>query len=218
VATPTERRRLLSELNRVAASDLFQVWRSAGLADVDFAQFITDAFPEIASDYAEVAGNLAADWYEQAAPQLPYQAIVDSGVNTTALTKSAQWALGADGDMALNRLSGTLQRTVFDGARSTTVANVRNEEGARWARYASANACEFCALMAIRGAVYGSEETAGAQYHDNCHCLAVEVRPGRNYEPAPHVKDWEDQYKTARRDAESGGMKAILAAWRQLDD
>lgn len=214
--TPTERRRLLRELNQAADSDLGGVWRRAAAADVDFARFMVDAFPEIASTYAEVAADLAADWYEQAAPQLPYRAIPDPGVNPAALTKSAQWALGADGEDALGRLSGTLQRTVFDGARNTTVANVRNEDGARWARYASANACEFCALMAIRGAVYGSEETAGAQYHDHCHCLAVEVRPGHSYDPPPQVSEWEQQYKQARRDAQSGSAKKILSAWRQL--
>lgn len=213
--TPAQRRRLLNELNQAATSDLEGTWRRAALADVEFAQFMIDAFPEIALTYADVAGDLAADWYEQSAPRLSYQAITNPGISSTALTKSAQWALGADGEDALSRLSGTLQRSVFDGARNTIVANVRNEEGARWARYASANACEFCALMAIRGAVYGSEETAGAEYHDNCHCIAVEVRPGRAYEPAPHVEQWDEQYKQARRDAESGSMKAILAAWRQ---
>lgn len=159
--TPAERQSLLSDLSTVAIRDLVELWRRALVVDVDFARFLVDAFPEIATTYADVAGSLAADWYEQSAPNLAYVAHPAAAPSKEALTKSVEWALGADGDQALDRMAGTLQRTVFNGARETILANVE-AEGARWARYASANACEFCKLLATRSgnALYTSKESA----------------------------------------------------------
>ena len=213
--TPSERQRILADLSTVAIRDLVALWERAKLADVAFAAFLIDAFPEIATSYALIAGNLAADWYEQAAPRLAYEAVTAPAPNVTALTKSAQWALGADGDMALNRLSGNMQRTVFNSARETTFVNVNNEEGARWARHASANACPWCRLLATRLDVYRSEQSA-LRSHDRCHCVAVEVRPGQSYDPPPYIEDWTDQYHEARDNADSGDIKQITAAWREL--
>lgn len=158
--SPSERQQLLADLSTVATRDLVELWRRAVTADVDFARFLIESFPEIATTYANVAADLAADWYEQSAPALAYQAVSAPAPDVAALTKSAQWAMGADGDMALNRLSGTLQRSVFNGARDTTILNTTLEPGARWARHASANACEFCRMLATRGAVYRTEKDA----------------------------------------------------------
>lgn len=260
VATsPTERQRILADLSALGIRDLVEVWRRASLADTDFAALILSAFPEIASGYAGVAADLAADWYTESAPDLPYVATTAPLPNVTALEKSVQWALGGNGEVALNRMSGTLQRAVSDGARETTLLNAEGESGALWARYASANACAFCALMATRGAVYGSETSAlkvvgrgkalslnfnadgtrkaggqaggvklrgtrklGDKYHDHCHCVAVEVRPGGSYEPPAHVKQFEKSYRDAFNavpdgmayDSENSVLKAVLANMR----
>lgn len=213
---PPERQRTLADLATLAIRDIVQVWRRATQADTDFAALILASFPEIATGYAGMAGDLAADWYIESAPDLDYTPTTAAPPDVSALTKSAQWALGADGDEALIRMSGTMQRFVFNGARDTTLINVKSETGAKWARYASANACEFCRLMAIRGAVYLSQESGSFEAHDKCHCVAVEVRPDADYEPPDYMSKWDDQYTQARRDAKSGSPKAILAAWRQL--
>lgn len=218
--SPTERQQILADLSTLGIRDLVSVWRKASLADTDFADLIMAAFPEIASGYAGVAGDLAADWYIESAPDLPYTPVTAGLPNAAALTKSTQWALGADGDEALKRMSGTLQRAVFNGARDTTLTNVKRERHAMWARHASANACEFCRLLATRGAVYHSASTAsGKKYHDHCHCVAIEVRPGGKYEPPAYVQDWEGQYQQARKDASKDGAvttKSLMAAWRHL--
>lgn len=62
----------------------------------------------------------------------------------------------------------------------------------------------------------------GDKYHDNCHCVAVEVRPGGSYEPPPYVKDWEKAYKDAFAavpegmpyDAKNSVLKAVLSNMR----
>lgn len=174
-----------------------------------------DAFGELVDPYHAMAGQLAASWFEEALPSSPYVAVTADPIPVERLQKSARWALGADGDDALNRLEGSLQRAVFDGSRDTTLLNVERT-GARWARYASANACAFCRLVATRGATYRSSATAGRGYHDHDRCIAVEDRDG-TYEPPDYAQQWEDEYIEARRLSDSGDPKQILAAWRQLD-
>lgn len=219
--TPVERQSLLSDLVAVALRDLVELWRRATVADVEFARFLIEAFPEIAYAYASVAADLAADWYEQSAPSLDYQA-VPGVIDLDSLAGSARWALGAPGDTALGRLSGTMQRSVYNGARETTILNVEAESGATWARHASANACEFCRMLATRLDAYTSESSASFKSHDHCRCVAIEVRPGEDYEPAPYVEKWQDEYAQARRNSPKSDTGAVdprdlLAAWRQLD-
>lgn len=41
-----------------------------------------------------------------------------------------------------------------------------------------ATTCDFCLMLASRGPVYGSSETAGGEgnkYHDHCYCIPVPV-------------------------------------------
>lgn len=164
--TPAERQLILSQVNTLAVQDLVALWRQAEqLPTGEFAQFMIDAFPNVADPYAAMAGDLAADWYDESAPDLDYRATPSGMPNVQALQESTQWALGASGDAALARLAGTLQRAVFNGARNTIVDNAARETGSRWARHASANACEFCKMLASRSVgrnatFYTSEQSA----------------------------------------------------------
>lgn len=214
--TPAERQLILSQVNTLAVQDLVALWRQAErLATGEFAQFMIDAFPNVVDPYAAMAGDLATDWYDESAPNLDYRAAPTGMPNVQALQESTSWALGASGNAALTRLSGTLQRAVFNGARDTIVDNTARETGARWARHASANACEFCSVMATRGAVYRYRSTA-AKGHDFCKCTVIEQRPGTDYEPAPYVERFESEYSAARKLAGSGELNKILAAMRQI--
>lgn len=212
--SPAERQEVLTDLSTLAIRDLVAVWRRSSRVDVEFAELITAAFPEIATAYAGTAAELSAQWFLESAPAPAFTPAV-AVPNVEALASSAQWALGAEGEVALDRMSGSIQRAVFDGARETTLINVAREPGAKWARYASANACPWCRMMATRRAVYLSSETA-LKSHDSCHCVAVEVRPGGSYDLPDYVEKWEDEYAQARDLAGSGDPKAIQAAWRRL--
>lgn len=151
MATATERQEILNDLSTVAIGDLVSLWRRVSLVDTDFAEVMTAAFPELATSYAEVAASVAADWYTEsaAAAALSYEAIPAATRPVEALTQSASWALGAEGEQALSRMSGSLQRTIFDGARDTIVLNVENT-GSRWVRHAQPDACAFCRMLATR--------------------------------------------------------------------
>ena len=209
-----ERQFLLDQVGRLADADLARLWQQAGqLADVDFFTFVVEAFPDVVDPYHQAAAQLAANWFEESLPASPYVARLVDPLPVDRLAASAQWALGGDGQVGLARLQGSLQRAVFDGARDTTLLNVA-ATGSGWARYASANACAFCRLLATRGAAYRSENTAATKVHDHCSCIPVEDRDN-SYEPPDYVSGWEQEYRDARQAAGSGDPTQILAAWRQ---
>lgn len=62
-------------------------------------------------------------------------------------------------------------RHVLNGGRDTVLAAVGDDDRALgYARATSGHCCAFCALLASRGAVYRSEQTAGFRPHDGCSC------------------------------------------------
>lgn len=202
-------------MDNLAQQQLNSLWSQAErLADVDFATYVVAAFPDIADPFVEMSAMLAANWFEESDPTSVYRAVTAPPIAAARLSESARWALGASGDVGKDRLTGSLQRAVFDGARETTILNVQRTDS-KWARYASANACEFCRLMAIRGSVYHKETIAGKKFHDHDKCISVEDRSD-NYEQPDYVARWQDEYTSARDAAGSGDAKQILAAWRQL--
>lgn len=157
------------------------------------------------------ASDMAAVWFEESVPG-PAQ-VADVPVERLGL--SARWALGADGAEALNRLTGTTQRAVYDGARQTTLLNVERTN-IRWARDARADACAFCRMLATRTDqyLYRSRDTAAAKTHDDCHCIPIEVANRDAYELPSHAQQWQDEYLKARANAGTGDTKQILSAWR----
>lgn len=210
-----ERQYLLNQVGRLAQSDLDLLWKQAEqLADTDFFTFVVQAFPDVVDPYHQAAGELAANWFEESRPTSSYIAKVADPLPVDRLEASAKWALGGDGLVGKDRLSGTLQRAVFDGARDTTLLNVQ-ATGSGWARYASANACAFCRLLATRGAAYRSEDTAATKVHDHCSCIPVEDR-NNDYQPPDYIERWQTEYVAARAAAGSGDPTEILAVWRQI--
>ena len=164
------RRQILDQLAGLARRDLAALWELSADAE-DFAAEIADAYPTIVDSYVGVSAELAATWFEDAAPDSTYLAKIAPLPNEAQLRTSVEWALGAIGLDGLTRLEGSLQRAVFDGARETTLLNVR-ETGAHWAREAEPDACDYC--QGLEG-LYASDADV-FESHDHCQCMAVEVR------------------------------------------
>jgi hypothetical protein len=175
---PTERRRLLAQVNGYAQRELDGLWLAATESG-DFVNTLTDGYAAICDPYHELAGQMAAQWFEEADPASDYIAEVTDPLPEERMTGSVEWALAVGaGAGALALLSGSLQRSVFDGARDTTIRNVR-DTGARWAVEADPGCCDYCQMIAARGAVYVSRDSAESAiqgFHDNCKCVAVEDR------------------------------------------
>lgn len=221
-----ERQFLLAQLERFAQTDLENLWKQAEqLASEDFFSYVRDAFPDIADTYSQTAGQLAATWFEESDPASPYVAKVADPIVRERLVKSAEWALGGDGRQALDRMSGTLQRAVYDGARETTVLNVEATDS-RFIRVARPDACPFCRMLATRTGEYAykSKKSAGVEgrkYHDFCHCQAVEVRSNQTVdevltdEQRKLFQQWSDEYEKATANAgTTANTKKIMSEWR----
>jgi len=168
-----ERRYLLDRLAEQAKSELKDFWDSQ-IGDDNFADTVSSGYRIIVDRYREAAGQMAATWFEDADPTSDYIPKVAPLPAEGQLDSTADWALGGSGDEGLTRLEGSLQRTVYDGARDTTLLNVQ-DTGGSWLRQAEPDACEFC--LGLEGE-YGSDEAAGFAAHDNCQCMAVENRDG----------------------------------------
>ena len=81
----------------------------------------------------------------------------------------------------LVNVSGTVSRDVLAGGRDTIFAEqIRDPRAIGVARITGAAACAFCQMLASRGDVYLSEESAGQidgqmmEWHTNCGC-GIEV-------------------------------------------
>lgn len=158
-----ERTFILAQLGKQAQQDVSRLWDAANrFEDVDFFTYVTQTFPDIAIGYNQIAAEFSASWFEYDFPDLKTPVTAEP-VPADQLRKSAEWALGANGDDALKRLNGTLQRAIFDGDRQTTVLNA-SSNGMRYVRVARPNACAFCRMLASRSTLsddlYRSEESA----------------------------------------------------------
>jgi hypothetical protein len=156
-----ERRLILNELGKRSQQDMIRLWDAAGrFADVDFFKFVSEAFPDIVIPYHQAASEIAAEVFQEDFPEVPFPAVTVDPPDEEALIKSAQWALGADGTKALDRMSGTLNRHIYNGERDTTVFNAEIN-GMRYMRVAKPDACGFCRMLASRTSdLYRSEEAA----------------------------------------------------------
>jgi len=170
-----ERRFILDNLTRLVEADIRNLWRLAEIqSDVEFSDYVIRAFPDIVAPYHELASQTSATFFEEDFPDIAKVPVVADPLPEEKLINSARWALQGDGKQAISRMAGTAQRAIYDGDRTTTVANV-GEQNMRWVRVARPNACAFCRLLASRTA--NGETYAGAGVK-----LKINPETGKPYE------------------------------------
>lgn len=150
---------ILADLGTVTVQQVVALFRQYSDAP-DFPALLKQALPEIVRPHAEAAAHITAQWYEELDPTSSFEATPVVDLVPERIDKTIDWALYAPGEAKPDeRLAGSSIRMVSDASRDTVLSNAR-EEGVLWARYASANACAFCRMMATRGAVYRTELSA----------------------------------------------------------
>lgn len=190
---------LLKRLSSSAASDVTAMWDST-----DTFTEVEELYPPLADRYTAAAGTLAAQWYYDLNPDIPFETRVADLPDAGQLRASVGWAYTQSD--TVRALIGATERHMFGTARQTVVQNAVREN-VRFARYASANACAWCQVLATNPARYRTEEAAVAG-HDGCNCMAVPVREGTDWTPPAYVAEWEQQYADAR-DAVGGDLNDI---------
>ena len=229
----------LETLEKAMLADLKQVWDAITGAEPDtVSRLVQELLPELIDRYGVMAESMAADWYEELTGQ---QAFIPDAYANEAYQASTRWALsplfagehGADSlDAAFDRLSGSLVRHMRQYARSTVNESVRRSGGkVSYARMVmGATTCDFCLMLASRGPVYGSAETAGGEgnkYHDHCDCIPVPVvghwvvdsstQRGYRWEGQSPGYDFEELYATEYKPywRENDTIHDVLARCRQ---
>lgn len=216
-----------------AAVDAAERQLAGFLADLDLAAPGAPAALEacmeaLAQQYGTVVASAAAEWYEElrAADGLAdgFTALVDDTLSVDALRASTGYQLrNGDPDALASRLGGVLQRHILGAGRQTIDRNMDADPAdVRYARIPRGpKTCAFCSMLASRGWVYRSRETAsqrkkGGRYHDRCDCAIVPSWSKRTptidgYDPGALYK----QYQQARTAAKTTDETVILAEMRR---
>ncbi|MFE2973378.1 hypothetical protein [Streptomyces sp. NPDC059258] len=96
---------------------------------------------------------------------------------------------------AEKKAEAVAQKLVTDTGRGTVQEAVRQDRQAvAWARTAGLNACAFCRMLSIRGAVF-KQDTVDFQAHDGCHCMALPVYRGQRFELSDKAREWDRLYR-----------------------
>lgn len=167
--------------------------------DGTFRQYVGAVLPLLNGGRVEM-GNVASAYYEahriasgvtgqEPAPLLP--GVLNLAQATTSLlftgpiTLRQQLALGNSLETALNvartATAGAIFRHTANAGRGTIFGTAQRDRHALgYARVTDGKPCYFCAMLASRGAVYKSEDSAGARgsahrYHDGCGCTVQAI-------------------------------------------
>lgn len=203
----------------LAVRDLEKFW---WLLDFDTPaqarEAVLDFVPKLVSVYGDVAGAAALQWYEElrakASRKLPeYTPTISPGVPEEDIRSVVRAHAGAfwEGDPwgALEAVKKGVDTWVKYSGRDTIARNVKLDPAKpRFARVPSGKTCAFCSMLASRGWVYHSEETAGAvsKFHEHCDCQIV---PSWEHKDA-HVRGFDpdadyERYRAARAKVKSEG-------------
>lgn len=180
VATLRDYSSATTALAERAGLDLLAAWGSIEtFADVETVKaIIGPTYYALIQRYGSAASSLAAYVAEEVLSAPAVAVSTDSAL--AAAPASLRWSLGPlYGDLAkirpgdaLTLLDGTLTRHVLAPGRET-MTRATAKAGVRFKRVLSgAKPCDFCKMLAGRGAVYHNERAAGdlTDFHDRCKC------------------------------------------------
>lgn len=219
LAEVTAYRRAQQAVSAEAKDRLASFWAGLDVWEIDQVRnALEDYFPAIVAEYGDGTATLAAEWFEQ---QTAERAVLADPVPEDVANARMRWAIGgiltAGPSQAISTLNVVLDEYVKQPGRDT-IANSAARAGIGWARVPSgAETCAFCLMLASRGAVYSSAQTAGegGTYHGDCDCVATPIRSPEDL-PEGYDPDALDAiYVDARRAAGSGDTKAILSKLRE---
>lgn len=176
--------------------------------------------------------RLAAGIRTPFTPALPDPLPADQILKTVDATGIATYQrslrAGATPQQAVDRaavtLSGASSRLALDGGRAVVDQSVQDDDEALgWVRVTDADPCPWCLMMASRGAVYHSAETAGRErnshfigdgdfkWHDHCGCIATPV-----WDPGdPHLVRADELYDQWVAVTAGHSGKAAVNVWRR---
>lgn len=209
--------------------DFAQLWPTLDIDDLKLSlPTFSVATTALVQRYGLASGALAADYYDAersaakvggrftVTPATP--ADVEQVTTEIKWATKGLWSTDPDPTAAQTLTSGVVEKLVADVGRDTLTTAVRDDKYARgWARVPEPGCCYFCAMLAVRGAVY-KKETAGTnarsprhatrpgeaftgagdfKVHDHCRCHVEPVFT--EYEPTAQIREWQGLYRESTR-------------------
>lgn len=192
----TEKHRLLQlRLAALTVAQMRTVWPllDPEHLDASAARWLRAAVPLVAAqrrNSAILAARYAQEFRRLEAPtapsftpspivDLPVDEVVTSLTVTGPVSVKQAMARGVPLVRAMStaeaRVAGAALRQALTGGRDTIAHAVDDDPNALgWQRITSGAPCEFCSMLASRGAVYG-QATGAFQAHDHCSCQTEPV-------------------------------------------
>lgn len=163
------------------------------------------------AELGSAAGSLVEPEFETAAMRSTL--LLAGPVRVKALIKSGTRS-GSAYSGALTKYSGMMRRQVLSGGRMMIHETTRADKNAvGWRRVTDGDPCTFCAMLASRGPVYGSQRNAsaiagsGLRYHGDCGCTA-EIVYGE-WQPSEPEQRYIEEYDKAAQEAEDAGLPRV---------
>ena len=148
-----------------------------------------------------------------AAPRPPAEGVVGdlrgAALAGILAARQAGMSIEAAKQEGLVRVAGALTKQVLAGGRMTIITGIeRDTRALGWVRATSGDPCTFCRMLASRGPVYRSENSAGFEPHDHCACMPEVVYRGKqdtSVGTGAATAAYADEYKTAQAWARASG-------------
>lgn len=189
-------RRAQKSIERQVFNNLEKIWARLDFSDLKKAkeEFYIQAL-KLVNDTGTVGAQAAVEWYDllrqKANPSEDYKAQGGVGPDVEAIAGSVDYAFHdvykkKGSDKTLQALKSSMTRYALNMVRATVLYNSDKDPAhVRFARIPKEPCCAFCAMLASRGFVYLTVETAGefTKFHDDCHCV---VTPGWSDEKVLH--------------------------------
>ncbi|MFK0057991.1 hypothetical protein ACIQTN_01980 [Streptomyces werraensis] len=166
--------------------------------------------PALVTEFGEVGAAVAVDFYDElretspAKNLKPYTAQMAEIPEQEAIQASVRWAVDPlwqaeqEPDRAISRLTEVHDRVVKAAPRNTIFESAqRDVSKALFARVPSGSkTCEFCLMLASRGAVYANAKSAGEakKFHGHCDCQIIPMWDEDDYPEGYDPESLYNQY------------------------
>lgn len=136
--------------------------------------------PRLGEVYSEQAAVASAEWYERVRAQElggSYTARIAGVTAPSVAREDVRWAsrhlFSGSEAIIIPELSAALSRKILYASNRTIGHNTIDVDrrSAGWQRIARPDGCDFCVMLAARGAVY-KRSSADFASHNNCRCRA----------------------------------------------
>lgn len=192
-------------------------------------EVVVEALSLVLPAYTDLSAQAAADFYDAARLSALGEAVGASAVSgyDADATEGAVRALVqrvADGGDVESFNAAVLDRVDYEVKRAAGNSMIENgladSSRTRYARVpTSAEACEFCLMLAGRGFAYLTRESAGEfhHYHPGCRCRVIAGWDGmtvEGYDPGAYDALWRESVRLKDSGMPVKQREAILAAMR----